>query len=139
MLNIKSYLIMILVTGVILMSDSDVQAGKTISQFSLQFVLAKSSSIIGRWDLVWRPTKNMIMYRVFQKDGQAIKYTALLDDNGKPTGAGQTRIANYKINSDGTIQIFNELREYCVLKSKNEMQCYTDGQSLEDLGFYRKR
>ena len=121
------------------MSDGDVQAGKTISEFSLQFVLANSSSIIGRWDLVWRPTKNMIMYRVFQKDGQAIKYTALLDDNGKPTGAGQKRTANYKINSDGTIQIFNELREYCVLKSKNEMQCYTDGQSLEDLGFYRIR
>jgi hypothetical protein len=48
MLNIKSILIIILVTGVILMSDGDVQANKTISQFSLQFVLANSSSIIGR-------------------------------------------------------------------------------------------
>jgi hypothetical protein len=110
---------MILVTGVILISDSDAQAGKTISQSSLQFVLAKSSSIIGRWDLVWRPSKNMIMYRVFQNDGQAIKYTALLDNNGKPTGAGQKKAANYKINSDGTIQIFNELREKKIIYDKN--------------------
>lgn len=102
--------------------------------------LAQSSvSISGRWDSVGLSTNNIITYRVFQKDGTVFGRYDLLDSNGRRIGGGQKWEANYKINSNGVIRIFNELKESCHLVTRNEMQCYSDGQSLGDLGYHKRR
>lgn len=112
----------------------------TAEIFANELRLAQSSSsILGRWDNIGLSTNNLISYRVFQKDGQVFGRYDLLDNSGNRTGGGQKYVANYKINSNGVIRIFNQLKESCLLTKSNEMQCYSDGQSLGDLGHYKKR
>jgi hypothetical protein len=102
-------------------------------------VFAQSShSILGRWDNIGLSTNNLISYRVFQKDGQVFGRYDLVDNNGNRTGGGQKYVAKYKINSNGVIRIFNQLKESCILIKSNEMQCYSDNERLGDLGYYKK-
>jgi hypothetical protein len=73
-------------------------------------------------------------YRVFQKDGKVHDYQKL-----KTGGFGSSYKWDYQVLSNGSIRVFSLLKETCMLTKINKMQCYSDGDSLGDLGLYIKR
>jgi hypothetical protein len=89
---------------------------------------------IGSWYNVGLSNEYISRYRVFQKDGQVHDYQKL-----KTGLIGSSYKWDYRVLSNGSIRVFSLLKETCVLTKVNEMQCYSDGGSLGDLGLYIKR
>jgi hypothetical protein len=97
-------------------------------------LIAQSSNYIGRWYNVGLSNEYISRYRVFQKDGKVHDYQKM-----KTGGFGSSYKWDYQVLSNGSIRVFSLLKETCVLTKINKIQCYSDGDSLGDLGLYIKR
>ena len=96
--------------------------------------VAAKQNYIGRWYNVGLSNEYISKYRVFQKDGKVHDYQEL-----KTGLVGASIKWDYQVLSNGSIRVFSLLKETCVLTEINKMQCYSDGNSLGDLGLYIKR
>ena len=97
-------------------------------------LIAQSSNYIGGWYNVGLSNEYISRYRVFQKDGKVHDYQKM-----KTGGFGSSYKWDYQVLSNGSIRVFSLLKETCVLTKINKIQCYSDGDSLGDLGLYIKR
>ena len=95
--------------------------------------VAAKPNYIGSWYNVGLSNEYISRYRVFQKDGQVHDYQKL-----KTGLIGSSYKWDYQVLSNGSIRVFSLLKETCVLTKINKMQCYSDGNSLSDLGLYIK-
>ena len=96
--------------------------------------VAAKQNYIGRWYNVGLSNEYISKYRVFQKDGKVHDYQEL-----KTGLVGASYKWDYQVLSNSSIRVFSLLKETCVLTEINKMQCYSDGNSLGDLGLYIKR
>jgi hypothetical protein len=107
----------------------------TAEIFAHELRLAQSSvSILGKWENVDLSNDQIVIYKIFQKDGRVLERSELRNNSNI---VGKNNVRNYQINSNGVIRIFNELKESCVVKG-NEMQCFQNGTSGE-LGHHKRR
>jgi hypothetical protein len=95
--------------------------------------VAAKPNYLGSWYNVGLSNEYISRYRVFQKDGQVHDYQKL-----KTGLIGSSYKWDYRVLSNGSIRVFSLLKETCVLTKINKMQCYSDGDSLGDLGLYIK-
>ena len=95
--------------------------------------VAAKPNYLGRWYNVGLSNEYISKYRVFQKDGKVHDYQEL-----KTGLVGASIKWDYQVLSNGSIRVFSLLKETCVLTEINKMQCYSDGNSLGDLGLYIK-
>jgi hypothetical protein len=96
--------------------------------------VAAKPNYLGRWYNIGLSNEYISKYRVFQKDGKVHDYQEL-----KTGLVGASYKWDYQVLSNSSIRVFSLLKETCVLTEINKMQCYSDGNSLGDLGLYIKR